>query len=296
MLFKEELRERTAAVEKKISAFLPEETGYQKTVLCAMNYSVQAGGKRLRPLLMQLAFELYGGKGECVAPFMAAQEMIHTYSLVHDDLPALDNDEYRRGKKTTHAVFGEPMAILAGDGLLNLAFETAAKAFDLPEADPRRVGRALQILARKAGIYGMLGGQSFDVEKDGQPLQAEELQFIHAYKTGALIESALMIGAVLAGASDEEAARMEQIGAKIGFAFQVQDDILDIVGDAALLGKPIGSDEKNHKTTYVTLYGMQQAEKTVETMTDEAVALLDEVPAEHRFLKELLLSLVGRSF
>lgn len=294
MNFKEELQKRTGEIEEIIKGYLPEETGFQKTVLEAVNYSVLAGGKRLRPMLMQETCRMFGGEGELVKPFMAAIEMIHTYSLVHDDLPAMDNDEYRRGKKTTHAVYGEAMGILAGDALLNLAFETAAEAFAIEVSS--RTARAMQILARKAGIYGMIGGQVVDVESEGQPLSREKLNFIYRLKTSALIEASMMIGAVLAGASDEELAAVERVAGDVGLAFQIQDDILDVTSTTEELGKPVHSDEKNEKTTYVTWKGIDKAKEMVEALTDEAIALLSEIKTDKKddFLEELLKSLVYR--
>ena len=199
MNFREELKSKTAAVEKIVESYLPEESGTQHEIMEAMNYSVTAGGKRLRPLLMQETYRMFGGEGREVEPFMAAMEMIHTYSLVHDDLPAMDNDEYRRGKLTTHAKFGHAMGVLAGDALLNYAFETAAEAFD-KSTDLRRTAKALQILSRKAGIYGMIGGQVVDVQSSGHAIDQDRLDFIYELKTGALLEAAMMVGAVLAGA------------------------------------------------------------------------------------------------
>lgn len=291
MNFKEELQKRTGEIEEIIKGYLPKETGFQKTVLEAVNYSVLAGGKRLRPMLMQETCRMFGGEGELVKPFMAAIEMIHTYSLVHDDLPAMDNDEYRRGKKTTHAVYGEAMGILAGDALLNLAFETAAEAFAIEVSS--RTARAMQILARKAGIYGMIGGQVVDVESEGQPLSREKLNFIYRLKTSALIEASMMIGAVLAGASDEELAAVERVAGDVGLAFQIQDDILDVEGSEASMGKPAGSDEKNQKTTYVTLEGMDKAKKEVERLSREAAEDLDKL-GSNEFLEGLIRFLVNR--
>lgn len=224
MSFKEELRTKTEEIEKLLMAYLPEETGFQKTVLEAVNYSVLAGGKRLRPMLMKETYQMFGGQGKVVEPFMAAMEMIHTYSLVHDDLPAMDNDEYRRGRKTTWSVYGDGMGVLAGDGLLNYAFETAFRAFPAYAAGKTvdenypRVAAALNILARKAGIYGMIGGQNADIEAEEQttPLTTEQILFIHANKTAALIQSAMTIGATLAGATDEEIAALELCAYKVG--------------------------------------------------------------------------------
>lgn len=294
MSFKEELEERVKEIEAIIKEYLPKEEGNQKIVLQAMNYSVLAGGKRLRPMLMQEAYRMFGGKDDVIKPFMAALEMIHTYSLVHDDLPAMDNDEYRRGRKTTHVVFGETMAILAGDGLLNYAFETATKAFLLSPANVR-VERAFLVLAKKAGVYGMIGGQTADIlaEQRKEPLTVEELLFIHANKTAALIQSALVIGATLAGADEEQIGAMEQAGYNIGVAFQIQDDILDVTGDMEKLGKPIGSDEKNNKATYVTLVGIEEAKREQERLSKEAISLLEQEHAQD-FLKELVRSLMTR--
>ena len=296
MNFKEELQKKTAEIEALLQTYLPEETGFQKTVLEAVNYSITAGGKRLRPLLMQETYRMFGGEGKVVEPFMAAMEMIHTYSLVHDDLPAMDNDEYRRGKKTTHAVYGEAMGILAGDALLNLAYETAAKAFGMEVADAR-VARAFAVLAKKAGVYGMVGGQVVDVESeksDDCPITREKLDFIYRLKTGALIESSMMIGAILAGASSDEVSRVEQIAAKLGLAFQIQDDVLDVTSTLEVLGKPVGSDEKNNKATYVTFEGLDKAVSDVERISKEAEEQLDDLGYDDAFLKELFEYLIHR--
>ena len=292
MSFKEELRTKTEEIEKLLTAYLPEETGFQKTVLEAVNYSVLAGGKRLRPMLMKETYQMFGGRGKVVEPFMAAMEMIHTYSLVHDDLPAMDNDEYRRGKKTTHAVYGEAMGILAGDALLNLAFETAAGAFDIETS--ARTAKALQILSKKAGIYGMIGGQVVDVESEGQPLSREKLDFIYRLKTSALIEAAMMVGAVLAGASDDEVETIEHVANDVGLAFQIQDDILDVTSTLEVLGKPIHSDDKNHKTTYVSLEGLDKAKKGVEEISERALSTLASLNHKNAFLEELIRMLITR--
>ena len=293
MDFRMELKARVETIEPIIRKYLPTEEGPHRTVLEAMNYSVLAGGKRLRPMLMQETFQLFGGKGAVIEPFMAAIEMIHSYSLVHDDLPALDNDEYRRGRKSTHAAYGEAMGILAGDALLNYAFETAMKAFDM-DAPAERIAHALRVLAEKAGIGGMIGGQVVDVESEGKDIDAATLEFIHRNKTGALMEAAMMTGAILAGADDEQIVAMEQAAGKTGLAFQIRDDILDVTGTEAELGKPVGSDEKNSKVTYVSLYGLEHAEKEVKRLSDEAIALLEALPVKNQFLEELLMSLVDR--
>lgn len=294
--FMEELQQKVEHINDVLEKFLPAEEGQQRIIFEAMNYSVRAGGKRLRPILMEETYHMFGGSSAVIEPFMAAIEMIHTYSLVHDDLPAMDNDEYRRGKKTTHAVYGEAMGILAGDALLNLAYETAAKAFDMEVADTR-VARAFAVLAKKAGVYGMVGGQVVDVESeksDDCPITREKLDFIYRLKTGALIESSMMIGAILAGASSDEVSRVEQIAAKLGLAFQIQDDVLDVTSTLEVLGKPVGSDEKNNKATYVTFEGLDKAVSDVERISKEAEKLLDDLGYDDAFLKELFEYLIHR--
>lgn len=290
---KEEIIVRTKQIEAVIERYLPKEEGCQKTVIEAMNYSVKAGGKRLRPMLMWETYKMFGGRSKVIEPFMAAIEMIHTYSLVHDDLPAMDNDEYRRGKKTTHAQYGEAMGILAGDGLLNYAFETAAEAFAL-EPGNVLVGKALSVLACKAGIRGMLGGQCVDVKSEGKPVTEETLRFIYHLKTGALLESSMMIGAILAGATGSEQMKVEQAAGELGLAFQIQDDILDVTSTTEDLGKPVGSDEKNHKTTWVTLFGVDRAKQDVEELSKHSVALMEALVVKNEFLTRLMLELVHR--
>lgn len=294
--FMEELQQKVEHINNVLEKFLPAEEGQQRIIFEAMNYSVRAGGKRLRPILMEETYHMFGGSSAVIEPFMAAIEMIHTYSLVHDDLPAMDNDEYRRGKKTTHAVYGEAMGILAGDALLNLAYETAAKAFGMEVADTR-VARAFAVLAKKAGVYGMVGGQVVDVESeksDDCPITREKLDFIYRLKTGALIESSMMIGAILAGASSDEVSRVEQIAAKLGLAFQIQDDVLDVTSTLEVLGKPVGSDEKNNKATYVTFDGLDKAVSDVERISKDAEEQLDDLGYDDAFLKELFEYLIHR--
>ena len=294
MDFKTEMAERTAQIEQIIKKYLPEEEGYQKTIMEAMNYSVLAGGKRLRPMLMQETYRLFGGRSEVIEPFMAAIEMIHTYSLVHDDLPAMDNDEYRRGKKTTHAVYGEAMGILAGDALLNYAYETAARAFAMEPGNPG-VCQAFQILTAKAGIYGMVGGQTVDVESEGkQDMTKEKLDIIYRLKTSALIEGAMLVGAVLAGATQGEQKIIEQTAGEVGLAFQIQDDILDVTSTMEVLGKPIGSDEKHHKITYVTYEGIEKAKADVASLSEQAIARMDSLVVKNEYLTELLRYLILR--
>ena len=292
--FDDEMKKRVTEVKSIIESYLPEEEGFQRTLLEAVNYSMLVGGKKLRPLLMQQTYAMFGGTSPTIRPFMAAIEMIHTHSLIHDDLPAMDNDEYRRGKKTTHVVYGEAMAILAGDALLNYAYETAAKAFDLDPGNPR-VGKAFQILAAKTGLDGMIGGQSVDVEYVDKPLTQEQLFFIYKLKTSALIEASMMIGAVLAGATQEETEKIERIARNVGLALQIQDDILDVVGEEETLGKPTKSDEKNKKTTYVTVKGLEKAQEDVAKYSEEAIRIMEELPYENEFLHELILHLIHRT-
>lgn len=295
--FKAEMERRTKEIEQIIEPYLPEETGHQKTVLEAMNYSMKAGGKRLRPMLMQEVCRLFTGDVlDCVIPFMAAVEMIHTSSLVHDDLPCMDDDRLRRGKPSTWAEYGEDIGVLTGDALMMYAFETAARAFET-SIDPDEIsaiGRAIGILAHKTGAFGMIGGQTVDVELTGKPIVRDKLDFIYRLKTGALLEAAMMIGAVLAGAGEEELKTAEQIAADVGMAFQIQDDILDMTGDADVIGKPVMSDEKNQKTTYPVLVGLEESKALVKSYTDHAVELLHTLSGENRFLENLFITLITR--
>ncbi len=292
-MFKEKFKTAVAETEAIVYKYLPAEEGHQKTIFEAMNYSMQAGGKRLRPRLMHEVYKMFGGCGKEIEPFMAAIEMIHTSSLIHDDLPCMDNDELRRGKPTTWKVYGYDMAVLAGDALMIFAFETAAKALELG-ADAKAVVKAMGILAQKTGIYGMIGGQTVDVELTGKPVPREKLDFIYRLKTGALLEASMMIGAVLAGADEEQVKTVESIAADVGLAFQIQDDILDVISTAEVLGKPVLSDEKNSKTTYVTLEGLEKAKADVKAISDRACETLSALPGEKEFLSRLIEMLVHR--
>ena len=297
MSFHEELEARTKQAEEILQKYLPaKEEAYQKTVMDAMHYSAMAGGKRLRPVLMKECFILFGGTGEIIEPFMAALEMIHNYSLVHDDLPCMDDDMMRRGQASTWAEYGEDMGVLAGDALMIYAFEVAAKAFkEVSDADDlKRVGRAIEILASKTGIYGMIGGQTVDVELAGGPIPKNKLDFIYRLKTGALIEASMLIGAVLGGAAEEDCKIVESLAGKVGLAFQIQDDILDVTGDQEVLGKEAGSDEKNQKTTYVTLEGLEKAKKDVEALSVQAIEDLNKLPGNNEFLENLIRILIKR--
>ncbi|MEE0861553.1 MAG: farnesyl diphosphate synthase [Lachnospiraceae bacterium] len=293
MDFKEELLEKTEYVNNILRSYYPKEEGFQKVIFEAMNYSVEAGGKRLRPIFMMEVSKLFDGFNDDVKPFMVALEMIHTYSLVHDDLPAMDNDDYRRGMLTTHKKYGHAMGVLSGDALLNYAFEIASEA--VCEAENMAASaKAMKVLSRKAGAYGMIGGQVVDVNLSGSGATKEQLDFIYENKTSALIEAAFVVGALLSGANDEQILRMEKAAWNIGMAFQIQDDILDVIGDAEVIGKPVLSDEKNEKTTYVSLYGIDGAKKYVKDYTDEAIKILSEVGKENIFLNELIISLINR--
>ncbi len=302
MNFEQEMQQRVKEIEDVLIYFSPKEEGFQRKIMEAMNYSLMAGGKRLRPLLMKETFTLFGGQEtDILTPFMAALEMIHTYSLVHDDLPAMDNDEYRRGRKTTHVIFGEAMGILAGDGLLNYAFETATRAFDVAERCTsvqlllyQRIAKALQVMSRKAGIHGMIGGQVIDIEQcEGEPSQ-NRLDHMYRLKTGALIEASMMIGAILAGAGQQQVERIEQIAGDIGLAFQIKDDILDVTGSPELLGKPVHSDEKNEKTTYTSLMDVNSAEVAVLNISNRAMETYDMLPCQNEFLRLLITKLISR--
>ncbi|MBQ4473869.1 MAG: polyprenyl synthetase family protein [Lachnospiraceae bacterium] len=288
---------KVSQVEEILRRFLPSDVTQQRVIAEAMEYALMGGGKRLRPIFMAEVYELFGGTQEDeIQPFMAAIEMIHSYSLVHDDLPAMDNDDYRRGRETTHKVYGEAMGILAGDALLNYAFETACKAFETTQ-DPAKVGRAVRTLAEGAGLYGMLGGQVVDVAMEGKPLTEKQIDFIYRLKTGALIETAMKVGAILAGASDEQVETIGRIAMDIGMAFQIRDDVLDVEGDTEKIGKPVGSDEKNGKCTYVTLFGLEEAKKKVEEYSDRALlafTILEEDTGRNEFLEELIVALIAR--
>lgn len=293
-VFKQEQEKNISYIEDVLKNYLPKNPSFQKTIYDAMEYSVMAGGKRLRPMMMYQAYKMFGGEDkELIEPFMAAIEMIHTYSLVHDDLPAMDNDTYRRGRKTTHVVYGEDMGILAGDALLNFAYETAIKGASEAKAAKNAIN-ALAILSKKSGIMGMVGGQVVDVELTGKKLDEERLDFIFKLKTGALLEASLMVGAALAGADEKYIELMEQAGLNIGMAFQIQDDILDVTSTTEELGKPVHSDEKNDKTTYVSLYGLEKSHDDVEKYSKKALSIMEELPYENQFLCTLIEKLINR--
>lgn len=292
--FQAQNEQKVKEIENILQEYLPRQKGRQKIIMEAMAYSLLAGGKRLRPMLMKETYRLFGGTSDAIYPFMAAIEMIHTYSLVHDDLPAMDDDDWRRGRRTTHVVYGEDMGILAGDALLNYAFETAFRAFVMEPEDSLQIGRALHVLGEKAGIYGMIGGQVIDVKETGRKIEREVLDVIYELKTSALIEASMMIGAILGGASEEEVKIVEKIAKNLGIGFQIQDDILDVTSTEEVLGKPIHSDEKNEKTTYVTLLGLDEARQAAKKRAEEAISLLRKLPGENDYLESLLMRLVHR--
>lgn len=293
MNFQDKLKEKTGRAEEIIRKYLPDEEGFAVNMAQAMNYSMLAGGKRLRPLLMEETYRLFGGEEKAIEPFMVGMEMIHTHSLIHDDLPAIDNDDYRRGRLTTHKVYGEAMGVLSGAALLNYAYEVMLQAFALTK-ESERVVKALTLMANKTGIYGMLGGQSVDVENDGKPLTKEMLDYIYRNKTSALIEASMMTGAILAGAGEQEVEIIGEAAGKIGLAFQIQDDILDVTSTEEELGKPVHSDEKNNKVTYVSLFGIQEASEQVKRLSEEAVSLIRGLYQKNEFLCTLIQELVSR--
>lgn len=299
--FSIQLKQHIEEVEHILQEMFPEiKPTYYQRVMEAMAYSYFSGGKRLRPMMMLESFRLFEGRDlEVVKPFMAALEMIHTYSLIHDDLPAMDNDDYRRGRLTNHKQFDEATAILAGDGLLNYAFQMVSFSM-VSEKDPmmlKRKADSFYALADYAGVFGMIGGQMADIEAEKKELVTkDELLFIHENKTAALIKAALEIGAILAGADEDDISKMERIGELVGIAFQIQDDILDCIGDEALLGKPVGSDARNQKTTYVTLEGLEKAKKDQEQLSREAIEMFDALSGQNEFLRNLIMSLVERKY
>lgn len=291
--FEEELKQKENRVNDLLKLYCPQPDELNHDIVDALNYSLLVGGKRLRPILMEETFKLFGGREQVVEPFMAAIEMIHSYSLVHDDLPAMDNDDCRRGNKTTWAKYGEDMGILAGDALLNYAFETVLKSVSLTNYEERIV-KALEMLSRKAGIYGMIGGQSVDVKNTGKEIDKDTLNYIYKLKTGALIQAAMMAGAILAGAEKDEVSIIEEMALNIGMAFQIQDDILDVISSEEELGKPIQSDEKNNKITYVTLYGIDKAKEKVEAYSLKSLDLYHSLEKENSFLESLIEFLINR--
>lgn len=286
---KNELSERITVIDKSLDELLPHSQNPQSVIYGAMRYSIFAGGKRLRPILMWETARVFGKDWDTVEHFACALEMIHTYSLIHDDLPAMDNDDMRRGMPTNHIKFGEDIAILAGDALLNKSFEVA-----LLSKNPNS-HKALQILARSSGTEGMIGGQVVDLASEGKDIELTELQYIHSLKTGALIRSACVIGAILAGACNDEISAIDNFAKNLGIAFQIRDDILDVTGSADVLGKPIGSDEESNKNTYVKLCGIEKSEKLVNEYSQKAKEALSVFGKRADFLIKLTDYLIDRN-
>lgn len=286
MEFKHVLDEKIEYIETLLNKYMPKEEGYQKTIIEAMNYSLKAGGKRLRPILTLESCKIVGGIEEEAIPFAIAIEMIHTYSLIHDDLPALDNDDLRRGKPTNHKVFGEGMATLAGDALLNYAFELMLSS-SIDKKDSNKYLKAINEVAKHAGIHGMIGGQVVDVESENKIIDKDKLDFIHLNKTAAMIVACMRAGAIVGGANEEELEKVTKYGRNIGLSFQIVDDILDITGDEDKLGKPIGSDIENHKSTYPSLLGLEKSRKIARQLIEEAKISIDGLSSEVDFLNQL---------
>lgn len=293
MEFKQLLKERINYIEGLLNNYTPKEEGYQKTIMEAMNYSLKAGGKRLRPILTLESCRIVGGNEEDAIPFAMAIEMIHTYSLIHDDLPALDNDDLRRGKPTNHKVFGEGMATLAGDALLNYAFEVMLSSA-IDKEDANKYLKAINEVAKHAGIYGMIGGQVVDVESENKVIDKDKLDFIHLNKTAAMIIGCMRAGAIVGGADKEALEKITTYAKNIGLSFQIVDDILDIVGEEEKLGKPIGSDLENHKSTYPSLLGLEESRRIANELIDEAKNSIKGLSSEVEFLNQLADYIINR--
>lgn len=290
-MLKQYIKEKVVVIDQALDELLPPGSTYLSVIYEAMRYSVFAGGKRLRPILVMAAADAVGGRGEAFRHVACAMEMIHTYSLIHDDLPAMDDDDYRRGKLTNHKVYGEGMAVLAGDGLLTAAFETILAQ---PDVHPQVLLEVAREIALAAGARGMVGGQAVDLASEGTKIDADTLRFMHQAKTGALFRAAIRAGAILAGASAQQLQALTQYAEQFGLAFQITDDILDVVGTQEKLGKPIGSDEKNEKVTYVTLYSIEKAKQLAQESVQGALATLEGFGAEAEILRELVRYLVNR--
>lgn len=293
MEFKQVLKEKIGYIEGILNEYMPKEEGYQKTIMEAMNYSLKAGGKRLRPILTLESCKAVGGKEEDAIPFAVAIEMIHTYSLIHDDLPALDNDDLRRGKPTNHKVFGDAMATLAGDALLNYAFEIMLSS-SIDKEDSNKYLKAINEIAKHAGIYGMIGGQVVDIESENKVIEKKKLDFIHVNKTAAMIVGCMRAGAIIGGASEDELQRITKYGKNIGLSFQIVDDILDITGDEKTLGKPIGSDMENHKSTYPSLLGLEKSREIAKGLINDGKTSIEGLSSEVQFLNQLADYIVSR--
>lgn len=295
MSFKSSLKYRVDYIEKLLKEYMPEEKGYQKTIFEAMNYSLKAGGKRLRPILTLEACRIVGGNEEDVIPFAIAIEMIHTYSLIHDDLPALDNDDLRRGVPTNHKVYGDAMAILAGDGLLNYAFEIMLKS-SIGKENPAKYLNAINEIAKSSGVYGMIGGQVVDIESEDKKIEMEKLDFIHLNKTAAIIVGCMRAGAIIGDATEEQLENITKYAINIGLSFQIADDILDITGDESKLGKKVGSDIDNNKSTYPSLIGLEKSKEIANDLINEAKTRISNIKGDTEFLNDLAEYIVARDY
>lgn len=290
-MMKEYMQKKIELINQELDSIYSEDTALNATLAKSMNYSLMAGGKRLRPILIMAAADAVGADGEKFLHLATSIEMIHTYSLIHDDLPAMDNDDYRRGKLTNHKVFGDGIAILAGDALLTMAFEVIA---DSPNIDTEKKLKVIKEMSSAAGAEGMVGGQVIDLESEGKHIDMDTLRKMHSAKTGALFCAAIRSGAILGGATDKQLADLTQYARCFGLAFQITDDILDVTGDEASIGKPVGSDEKNHKSTYVTLGSLQSAQELAQKAVNEAKKALADFGTEADFLRELVDYLISR--
>lgn len=295
MSFKSSLKYRVDYIEKLLKEHMPEEKGYQKTIFEAMNYSLKAGGKRLRPILTLEACRIVGGNEEDVIPFAIAIEMIHTYSLIHDDLPALDNDDLRRGVPTNHKVYGDAMAILAGDGLLNYAFEIMLKS-SIGKENPAKYLNAINEIAKSSGVYGMIGGQVVDIESEDKKIEMEKLDFIHLNKTAAIIVGCMRAGAIIGDATEKQLENITKYATNIGLSFQIADDILDITGDESKLGKKVGSDIDNNKSTYPSLIGLEKSKEIANDLINEAKTRISNIKGDTEFLNDLAEYIVARDY
>lgn len=295
MEFKQALKQRAEYVENLLKEYMPKEEGYQKTIIESMNYSLDAGGKRLRPILTLEACKVVGGNIKDVIPFAMAIEMIHTYSLIHDDLPALDNDDLRRGKKTNHIVYGEDMAILAGDALLNYAFEVMLSN-SIDKENPNKYLKAINEIAKTSGIYGMIGGQVVDIQSENQQITKDKLDYIHNNKTAAIIIGCMRAGAIIGNATQEELEKITKYAKNIGLSFQIVDDILDVVGDESKLGKKVGSDIENNKSTYPSLFGLEKSKHIAYELIKEAKENINSINTDTDFLNNLADYIIDREY
>ena len=286
------LKEKITKINSSLTRYMSYEENPQSIIYDAMKYSLFAGGKRLRPVIMLLVSDMLSGDENEVMPFACAMEMIHTYSLIHDDLPSMDNDDLRRGKPTNHKVYGEAMAILAGDSLLNRAFEITSNH---KYKNPERALSAIASLSNSSGTEGMIGGQTVDIQSEGKKISEDELIYLHTLKTGAIIRSSGVIGAIMAGASKDEIKAIDDFCKNLGIAFQIQDDLLDVTGNEAELGKPIGSDTDSEKTTFVSLFGIEGTKKAVCDYTNKAISSLEIFGEKANILIELANYLINRN-